>query len=95
MYQYNTNNRGSNIMGIGSEGFGFDKPQTDPVYMPIPPVRSVWQQLFSTKPNVVHSQQVVPVGIGGTTGGNVAGLQGQMALQALTDFEASSKKGGQ
>ena len=95
MYEYNGQNVSSRPMGVGTEGLGFDKPQTDPLFQPIPARRSVWSQLFSTAPQVVHTQQVVPVGIGGTTGGSVAGLQGQLAMQALTDFEAAAKKGGQ
>jgi len=91
MYSYNTHNVGSRPFGIGVEGFGFDKPQTDPLYQPIPARRSVWSQIFSTAPQVVHQQQVTPVGLTGN--GSISGIQGQMALSALADFEAKAQKG--
>jgi len=89
MYGYNGNNYASGPLGIGVDALGFNKPQTDPVYMPIPPVRSVWGQLQTTKPNVQHIQGVTPVGITGN--GSIAGLQGSLALAALSDFEAAAK----
>lgn len=90
-YRYNSQNTGNALIGVGAEGMGFDKPQTDPLYMPIPFVRSVWSQLMTTKPNVNHVQGVTPVGITGN--GSIAGLQGTIALQALSDFEAQAKAG--
>ena len=87
---YNNHNPGSKPMGIGVESFGFSSGQTDPLNMPIPKVRSVWGQIFSTHPQVRHTQGVVPVGLTGN--GSINGLQGQMALSALSDFEAAAKE---
>lgn len=88
MFSYNPNGYGNRPLGIGVEGLGLNKPQTDPVYMPIPPVRSVWGQLRTIKPNVMHVQGVTPVALTGN--GSMTGLQGTMALTALSDFEAAA-----
>lgn len=89
MYSYNPQGYGNRPLGIGVEGLGLNKPQTDPRYLPIPPVRAVRAQLRVTKPNQMHTQGVTPVGLTGN--GSISGLQGTMALQALSDFEAAAK----
>jgi len=89
MYSYNGNNIASQPLGIGVEALGFNKPQTDPRYMPIPFVRSVWKQLRTVTGNVQHVQGVTPVGLTGN--GSISGLQGTLALAALSDFEAAAK----
>lgn len=89
MYSYNPQGYGNRPLGIGVEGLGLNKPQTDPRYLPIPPVRAVRSQLRTLSPNVQHYQGVTPVGLTGN--GSISGLQGTMALQALSDFEAAAK----
>lgn len=88
-YGYNGQTFSNGPLGVGVEGMGFNRPQTDPIYQPIPAVRSVWAQLRTVTPNVDHVQGVTPVGLTGN--GSISGMQGTLALAALSDFEAAAK----
>lgn len=72
-------------IGTGTERLGFMKPQTDPLYAPYDLRHSVRGDLKPTALGTLKLEQLFqPVGIRG----NGVYLQGQMALQALAQFQS-------
>ena len=75
-------------VGVGTGRMGFDKPQSDPLYWPVPPDRAVRDSMAPLLGGYMKTvQEVTPVSIKG----NGAELTGAIALQALAQFQAGSK----
>lgn len=76
-------------IGVGVEGLGLMKPQTDPIYAPYDRRHSVRGALVPTGEGINKLvQDFQPVSIRG----NGVYLSGQMALQALAQFQSNGGK---
>lgn len=75
--------------GVGTEGLGLMKPQTDPIYAPYDRRHTVRGDLVPTGEGINKLiQDFQPVNIRG----NGVYLQGQMDLQALAQFQSNGGK---
>ena len=75
-------------LGTGAERMGLLKPQTDPLYQPVPYYRAVKGDLGPLRGALMVTSQMGPTV---SLQGSGAQLTGALALQALAQFDAQKQ----